>query len=76
MSKFGLSNRNISNQTFITETELAERWNVSIKMLQNQRWRGDGLRFHKFGSAVRYSLVDIEMYEAECARNSTSEGGA
>ena len=36
---------------------------------------GDGLRFAKFGSAVRYAVADIEDFERRCLRTSTSDDG-
>jgi hypothetical protein len=58
---------------FLPETELARRWHVSVKVLQKWRTNGRGPRFCKFGSAVRYSVSDIEEFEASVARNNTSE---
>ena len=60
---------------FLTETELAQRWNVSAKHLQKWRTYGGGVTYHKFGSAVRYSVLDIEEFEAQASRRNTSEGG-
>lgn len=56
-----------------TEHDLAARWQVSIKMLQNARLKGVGVRYVKLGRAVRYRLADIEIYEAENTRLSTSQ---
>lgn len=60
-------------QTWLTEAQTAYRLNLSKKWLQAQRLKGGGIRYAKFGSAVRYSIVDIEDYEAKCLRSSTSE---
>ena len=46
-----------------TETELAHRWNVSIKTLQ--RWRSEerGPPYIKLSKAVRYPVDEIVTYE-------------
>lgn len=46
-----------------TETELARRWNVSIKTLQ--RWRSEerGPPYIKLSKAVRYPVDEIVAYE-------------
>jgi hypothetical protein len=48
---------------------------MSAKWLQKMRLIGGGLRYAKFGSAVRYSVADIEKYEQSCLRQSTSDDG-
>lgn len=62
-------------QIWLTEAQTAERLNLSKKWLQAQRLKGGGIRYAKFGSAVRYSLADIEEYEAKCLRLHTSDTG-
>lgn len=54
-----------SPSIWLTEAQTAERLNLSKKWLQAQRLKGGGIRYAKFGSAVRYSLADIEEYEAK-----------
>lgn len=46
-----------------TETELALRWNISIKTLQ--RWRSEerGPPYFKLSKAVRYAVAEIVAYE-------------
>ena len=46
-----------------TETELAHRWNVSIKTLQ--RWRSEerGPPYIKLSKAIRYPVDEIVTYE-------------
>ena len=50
-----------------TETELARRWNVSIKTLQ--RWRSEerGPPYIKLSKAVRYPVDEIVTYAYEKA---------
>lgn len=59
---------------FLTEAELANRWNVSVKLLQKWRWRSGGPRYCKFGSAVRYAVSEIEEFEVAASRRKTSDG--
>jgi len=46
-----------------TETELARRWNVSIKTLQRWRSEGVGPPYIKLSKAVRYPVDEIVAYE-------------
>jgi len=54
------------------QEQLAERWGVSTYTLERWRWSGEGPRFLKLGGRVVYRLEDIEAFEAERLRNSTS----
>ncbi len=56
----------------LTETELAIRWNLSNKTLQRWRIEGIGPIFCKLGSRVMYLVRDIQNYEREISRYSTS----
>lgn len=51
---------------WITAADLAEEWNVSLKTLANQRWRGDGPKFSKLGpgrfAPVRYRRSDVDSF--------------
>jgi len=64
----------------LNQRQLAERWGVSEATLE--RWRSEGIGpiFLKLHGRVLYRVEDIESYEAECLRKSTSErasaGGA
>ncbi|MFI3218024.1 MAG: helix-turn-helix domain-containing protein [Methylococcales bacterium] len=58
--------------TLLTETQLAERWAMSVKTLQAWRERGNGLAFIKLGKAVRYRLTDIEDFEVKNLKTNTS----
>lgn len=62
----------VNTSLALTETELAIRWNLSNKTLQ--RWRSDGIGpiFCKLGSRVMYLVRDIQNYEREISRYSTS----
>lgn len=64
----------------LNQRQLAERWGLSEASLE--RWRSEGIGpiFLKLQGRVLYRLEDIEAYETECLRKSTSEsahvGGA
>jgi hypothetical protein len=56
----------------LTQGQLAERWNISPRTLERWRWLGEGPRFLKLGGRVVYRLEDVELYEAEQLRDSTT----
>jgi hypothetical protein len=56
----------------LNQIELAQRWHVSPRTLERWRWLGEGPRFLKIGGRVVYRLQDIEHYEAEQLRGSTT----
>ena len=56
----------------LNQIELAERWNISKRTLERWRWIGEGPAYLKIGGRVVYRLEDIERYEAENLRASTS----
>ena len=57
----------------MNQRQLANRWGVSEACLE--RWRSEGIGpvFLKLRGRVMYRLEDIEAYEADCLRKSTSE---
>lgn len=55
----------------LTERELAARWRVSVRTLQNWRWIGRGPRFLKIGARVLYPIAEIEAFEAAQVHQST-----
>ena len=55
----------IINKPSLTENQLAERWALSIKTLQEWRRRGSGVAYLKLGKAIRYPHEIVEKYEAE-----------
>lgn len=60
---------------YLTEQQVSERLNVKLATLRKWRLKGGGPRFRKFGSAVRYALVDLETFEDAASRTSTSDLG-
>lgn len=53
----------MSNDPAFTETELAQRWAISIKTLQRWRSENRGPRYIKLSKVVRYRFADILDYE-------------
>ena len=57
----------------LTQTDLAQRWDISGRTLERWRWLGQGPLFVKIGGHVRYRLEDILAYEEQQTRTSTSD---
>lgn len=57
----------------LNQTQLAQRWDVAEATLE--RWRSDGIGpiFLKLQGQVRYRIEDIETFEFDSLRKSTSE---
>ena len=57
----------------LNQRQLADRWDVSEATLE--RWRSEGIFpvFLKLQGRVLYRLEDVEAYEAESLRKSTTE---
>jgi hypothetical protein len=64
----------VADETFLTDEELAARWNVSPKTLRNARVAGRLIGFVKIGRCVRYRLSEVIAYEAQNSVQSTSGG--
>lgn len=59
-------------QLFVTEKQLAARWQSSVKKLQKDRLHGTGPPFVRMGRLVRYRMTDVVDYEAEHTLHHTS----
>jgi predicted DNA-binding transcriptional regulator AlpA len=57
----------------VDEVAAASFVGMSVSSLQKSRVRGDGPRFAKLGSRVRYRVQDLEQYVADRVVTSTSE---
>jgi hypothetical protein len=62
-------------ETFLDENQLAARHQRSVKTLRNERLRGGGIPYVKWGRSVRYRLSDVEAWEQAHLRRSTSDVG-
>jgi len=60
----------------LNQRQLADRWDVSEATLE--RWRSEGIGpvFLKLQGRVLYRLEDVETFESESLRKSTSERAA
>ena len=60
----------------LNQRQLADRWYVSEATLE--RWRSEGICpvFLKLQGRVLYRLEDVETFESESLRKSTSERAA
>jgi predicted site-specific integrase-resolvase len=56
----------------LNQRQLAERWGISARTLERWRWIGRGPHFLKLGHRVAYRFADIEAFEAEQLRDSTT----
>jgi hypothetical protein len=51
------------NPTYLTQTELADRFRISPRTLERWRWLKTGPNYTKLGGRVFYVLKDVEAYE-------------
>ena len=62
--------------THINQAQLSDRWGLSQRTLERWRAIGWGPVFLKMGGRVIYRLEDIEAYEQQHLRKSTSTPAA
>lgn len=48
----------------MTQEQLAARWQMSPRTLEQWRWLGKGPRFLKIGARVLYREEDVDAWEA------------
>lgn len=56
----------------LTQEQLAQRWHMSPRTLEQWRWLGKGPRFLKIGARVLYDEEVIADYEARQICQNTS----
>ena len=56
-------NFDISNT--IEVDELAARWGVTRKTIDNRRYRGQGPSYFKIGGKIKYDLDDVKRMEQD-----------
>lgn len=61
----------MADNEFLTTKELAARWKLSNKTLNNWRGKRTGPSFVKVGKSVLYRLDDVLAYEEENLQVST-----
>jgi hypothetical protein len=52
-------------QMNLRQKQLADRWLMSPRTLEQWRWQGKGPKYLKIGAMVVYRLEDIEAFETE-----------
>ena len=62
--------------SLLNEKAAAARLGLSHRTLQRWRVTGDGPRFRKLNTAVRYDERDLDAFAEAGARTSTSDTGA
>lgn len=60
---------------YLSERQLARRWQTSTRTLQRWRASGKGPPFLQLGGAIRYRLADIEAFESAARSGETPHGG-
>ena len=57
----------------LNQFQLAKRWGIAQKTLENWRWRGEGPAYLKLGGRILYRVEDIERYEVENLHGGSSQ---
>ena len=57
----------------LNQIDLARRWSISPRTLERWRWLGQGPRYIKIGGRVVYRVEEVEAFETQQTRASTSE---
>lgn len=55
----------VTETVFLTRAELADRWHMSPRTLDNWAISGTGPTPRRFGRRALYRLVDVQAHEAE-----------
>ncbi len=67
--------QNLSDDTMLTDEQLAKIFRVNKGFFKKLRVTGGGPIFYKFGSAVRYRWEHARTWMDRQQRNSTSDPG-
>jgi hypothetical protein len=59
-------------RAYLSEVELAMRWDLSPKTLQRWRTDGRGPHYLKLSKSVRYPIEEVMIFENKSLRDSTS----
>ena len=60
-----ISEKNFDISNTIEVDELAERWGVSKKTIDNRRYRSQGPNYFKIGGKIKYDLDDVKRMEQD-----------
>ncbi|MEL0208962.1 MAG: DNA-binding protein [Gammaproteobacteria bacterium] len=58
-------NKNLDITNTIEVEELAKRWGVTKKTIDNRRYLGQGHSYFKIGGKIKYDLEDVRRMESE-----------
>lgn len=58
--------------TMLSQDQLADRWQISPRTLEQWRWLGKGPKFLKIGARVLYRDADVLSYEQAQVCQNTS----
>jgi Helix-turn-helix domain len=56
----------------LDQKQLAERWLISQRTLEQWRWQGRGPRYLKIGRRVIYRMSDIDAFESGRVHSNTN----
>ena len=56
----------------LDQKQLAERWLISQRTLEQWRWQGRGPRYLKIGRRVIYRMSDIDAFESARVHSNTN----
>lgn len=51
-----------TQQQYLKETEVAQLTSISVRTLQNNRWKKIGIPYSKLNRSIRYSIEDVKEY--------------
>lgn len=57
----------------LSQTDVAERWQISPRTLERWRWEGAGPIHLKIGGRILYRIEDIEAFELRALRTETTK---
>ena len=58
-------NKNFDITNTIEVEDLAKRWGVTKKTIDNRRYRRQGPSYFKIGGKIKYDLEDVRRMESE-----------
>jgi hypothetical protein len=61
-----------ASNTMLIQIDVANRWHISPRTLEQWRWLGNGPRYVKIGARVLYPIGEIEAFEQGNLHQNTS----
>ena len=53
------------DREYLSQRQLADRWQISPKTLERWRWLNQGLPYVKIGNRILYRVAAVESFEAQ-----------